>query len=66
MPKRLGTLFQAKRYLLLGLGALIPMTLSAAGLTPTQQRYLDAREALDKGQLDSYQALRKQDRKSVV
>ncbi|ABO23991.1 transglycosylase SLT domain-containing protein [Shewanella loihica] len=60
MPKRLGTLFQAKRYLLLGLGALIPMTLSAAGLTPTQQRYLDAREALDKGQLDSYQALRKQ------
>ncbi|CAM4109049.1 transglycosylase SLT domain-containing protein [Shewanella aquimarina] len=60
MPKRLGTLFQAKRYLLIGLGALIPMTLSAASLTQNQQRYLDAREALDNGKLERYQTLRAQ------
>ncbi|MCG9712302.1 transglycosylase SLT domain-containing protein [Shewanella insulae] len=60
MPKQSGTLFQAKRYLLIGLGALIPMALSAASLTPAQQQYLDAREALDKGELNSYQSLRKQ------
>ncbi|WP_428613520.1 transglycosylase SLT domain-containing protein [Shewanella sp.] len=60
MPKRLGKFYYANIYLLLWLGSLLPLTLSAAPLTKAQQQYLDAREALSQNNQASYQQLRQQ------